>query len=163
MTMAKGGPRSHVESFDAKRLRVYIEKDLGGVLNRQVGSHLKYDLPNGAVAPCLDKGAVPTRLAAAVASAAQVTIEELRQACGASTGRHGKISKKVVRHTAAPPGTGVATKGATLALVKELRDQLTAIDKAVRPGQRDPAFYQRVYGPLVEARNALGATEAVPS
>jgi len=125
----------------------YIER-LGGVLDRQTGSHLHYRLPNGVRVGSLIHGDCPQALIRGNAEAMGITYRELRARLGrplVNASRPRRSQAQVERRTG-------FTKAETLEAIDAAIRTLADLRAFVGQGQRDGAVYQRSYEAALCAR-----------
>lgn len=151
--MSRGAVRSTgLEPYSSRDLVDYYVS-LGGVFDRQSGSHQFFRLPNGkTVGAAVGAGdKVATSLARLVAKELQMSYGELREALGHPIIKAGKPSKGKVKSQ--PVGVGRSDVAAELAAIsKAARD----LEHQIRKGApRDQSHYKAMFPHVVAARTEL--------
>lgn len=142
------------EPYTPADLFRFLQSEIG-VTNRrrQAGSHSILELGDGRLVPFNDQ-MITSRLARLVAGRLGMTYPEFREKIGHPvTAGSGKVRKGPAK----APAMARVGRSDALRLIAEVRGALDDVETAVRRGQRDAVFYQRVCGSLVAAKNEVGA------
>lgn len=144
--MSSGRSRS-LEPYDGKRLTAYLEAK-GAKFVRQTGSHLHFEMPNGARVGSLIHGAVPSVMARGTATALGIPYKQMRAELGfpiVDTGRSRAKPTVKVQRISGP------TKAQVLKRLDAAIADLSAVRESLRCGQKSQAIYDRTYAAIKRA------------
>lgn len=142
-----------LEPYDGTVLSSFLVKQCGAAFVGQSGSHLRFELPNGARVGSLSPGnAITTPIARDVARALGMTREEFRAAIGYPLKKSGKARHKPQR---TPEAAQPDDKRSMLLVIEDARTFLTHLERDLRQGQRDPAVYRRIHASVSQALLAM--------
>ena len=145
-----------VEPFSGVELRKFFETRYGAKHQRQTGSHVSMELPDGRVVRCMDDQGIVTRsLMRWNAGVLGISYAELRAQIAPI-----QIKNKPRFQPQRRPCRTVTKKEALVSLDELIKDA-AGLKQQIANGQRDPIVYQQIHERARSARCSLHSRDRV--